>query len=91
MYYFCLYLIIEFIFFLGGLFDDGKDDENFCVFRYTIEEMNNQYMSYDEIPTLGAMPHKIKYGDEFEASKVVCDMFKVKLLHLELSISKFMV
>jgi glutamate receptor, ionotropic, invertebrate len=65
----------------GGLFDDATENSE-LIFRYAVEMINNQ--REEQNGKLEAITKSIKTGDEFEASKNLCELMSeevVGILH----------
>lgn len=60
----------------GGLFDGDTDDAE-LAFQYAVEAVNNEKLSYSNYQ-LEAQAVQVKYGDQFDVSKKLCRLLKVR-------------
>lgn len=60
----------------GGLFDEQTTDAEWA-FQYAVEAINNQRYNMTD-GTLETTTVRVNYGDQFDASKKLCRLLKVK-------------
>ncbi|XP_049301470.1 glutamate receptor ionotropic, kainate 2-like isoform X3 [Anopheles funestus] len=59
---------------IGGLFDGATEDAE-LAFQYAVEAVNNEKLSYSNYQ-LEAQAVQVKYGDQFDVSKKLCQLLK---------------